>query len=146
MEITGQFQQLLQVNNLVITPVANIAPRIVGFFYFPINTFLGDPVRVVAVHRGCINKLRDDIFDKFRIAESQRLPVLEDIPPVAFIGEQAITSIVVQFDLELIPGATRVAMAAAESDWQVLMAEAFELRVAVVFDSRQQLGECQLIR
>ena len=130
-----KLQQLLQIDDLVITPVADIAPRVVRLLDFPVDAFLGDPVRVVAVHRRRIDELGDDVFDKLGIAECQRLPVLENVAPVALVGQQPIAVFVFQFDGELVPGTTRVAVAAAEGDRQVLVAETRQLRVTLFFVS-----------
>ena len=69
----------------------------------------------------------------------QRLPVLEDVPPVAFVGQQRFAASVLQRDREPVPRAARIAVTAAEGDRQVLAAEPFQLRVAGPFHGRQQV-------
>ena len=145
MKRPGQLQQFLQIDNLVIAPVTDVAPRIVGFLDFPVDAFLGDPVRVVAIHRRRVDELGDDVFDEFRVAERQCLPVLENVAPVALIRQQLVAVFVFQPDGELIPGATRVAVATTERDRQVFVAQTRELRVAVFLQFRQQLADSQLL-
>ena len=111
-----QFEQFEQVNDLMIAPVTDIAPRIVGFLDLPVDTFLGDPVRVVAVRSRRVDELGDDAFDELGVTQRQRLPVLKYIPPVALVGQQAVAAGIPQPDREAVPRPARVAVAAAESD------------------------------
>ena len=122
METARELQQLLQINDLVIAPVADIAPGVIRLFDFPVDTLFGNSIRVVAVHRGRVDELGDHILDKFRITERQRLPVLEDVAPVALVGQQSVAVFVFQLDRELVPGTARIAMAAAKRDRQVFVA------------------------
>ncbi len=87
MKLLRQFEQFQQVDDLVVPPVADIAPGILRILDLPIDAFLGDAIRIVAVHRRCIDELGDHVFDELRIAERQCLPVLEDVAPVSLIGK-----------------------------------------------------------
>ena len=118
--LDAEFEQLQQVDDLVITPIADVAPGVVGFLDFPVNAFLGDSVRVIAINGGGVDELRDHVLDEVGIAERERLPVLENIAPIALVGEQALAEFVFQSDRELVPWATRVTMTPAECDRQIL--------------------------
>ena len=47
------FHQFLEINDLVVTPVADICPRVIGFRYFPFNSVAGNSIYDV---RGFFNK------------------------------------------------------------------------------------------
>ena len=126
-------------------PIADEAPRIVLLFDLPVDAVLRDAIRVVTIDGGGIYKLGDDTLDKLGITESQRFPVLEYVPPVSFIGKQAVAIFLFELDGKLIPGPTRVAMTAAERYRQVFVAEPLQLGVGIFFDSRQQLREVHLL-
>ena len=146
MKLLGQLQELLQVDDLVISPVADIAPGVVGLLDFPVDTLLGDAIRIVSIHRRCVDELGDHVLDEFRIAEGQRFPVLKDVAPVAFVGEQPVAELVLELDGKAVPGAARVAVAAAECNGKVFVAEPLQLRIAVRPDLRDQLIEVERIR
>jgi hypothetical protein len=63
-----------------------MAPGVVRFLDLPVDAFLGDPVRVVAIDRRRVDEFGDHVFDELGITESQRFPVLEDIAPIALVG------------------------------------------------------------
>ncbi len=132
MESARQLEQFLQVNDLVIAPVADVAPGIVGLFDFPVDAFFGNPIGVVAVHRGSVDEFRDDALDKLRVTEGECFPVLENIAPVAFVGKQLVAVIVPEFDGELIPWPTWISVAATEPDREVFVCEACQLRITVL--------------
>ncbi len=98
----------------MIAPVSDIRPGVTRIRDFPIDTLLADPVGVVAIRRGGIQEGADHAFDKFRIRPGQRFPVLEDIPPVAFIIQLSGTIGVLDVDRKTIPGTAGIAMPAAE--------------------------------
>jgi len=54
--IFDKLEEFQQIDDLVIAPIANIRPRIVGFNGFPIETAFGHAVGVIAVKSGCIEK------------------------------------------------------------------------------------------
>ncbi len=128
----------------MIAPVADIAPRVIGLLDFPVDAFLGNSVWVVAIHCRGVDELGNHVFDKFRIAEGQGLPVLENITPVALVGEQVVAPIVFQFDRKLVPGPARVTMPATKGDGQVLAGQTLQLIVALILDGGEQLGVGQL--
>src|ERR1035437_3474623 len=78
-------QQLEQVNDLVIAPVANVRPRVMRINYLPINTIARDAIRIVAVRSGGVDKAADHAGGKTRKRNSQRLPVLKNVPPVPLV-------------------------------------------------------------
>ena len=130
MKLPGLFQELQQIDDLVVAPVADVTPWIVRFIDLPVDSFPGNAIRVVSIHGRSVDELGDDVLDELREAESQRLPVLEDVPPVALVGQQWFAASILQPDRELVPRATRIAVTATECDRQVLVAEPFQLRVA----------------
>ena len=146
MKLLRQFEQFQQVNNLVVPPVSDVAPGVIGLLYFPIDTFLCYAIWIVSVDCRSIDELGDNVFDELRIAKGQCLPVLEDVAPVALVGKQPVARIVFQFNGEAVPGAARVAVAASEGDGQVFIAEPLKLRVAVRPDHRHELIEVDHVR
>ena len=107
----------------MIAPVADVAPRVVGLLDLPVDTFLGDTVRVIAVDRGGVDEFGNHVLDELGIAERKCFPVLENVAPVTLIRQQAFAALVFKTNLELVPGPTRVAMAATERDRQVFACE-----------------------
>ena len=141
MEIARQFEQLEQVDDLVIAPIADVAPGVVGFLDLPVDTLLGDAVRVVAINSGCIDELGDHVFDEVGEAECKCLPILKDIPPVALVRQQALTGLVLEADLELVPGTTRIAVAPAKRDGQVFHRQAPQLCIPALIDKTHKFIE-----
>ena len=68
----------------------------------------------------------------------QRLPVLENVTPVARVRQPVVTVRVTQNDVEVVPGATRVAVPAAEGQRQVFQRQALQIGVAVSSDGVDQ--------
>ena len=54
---------------MVITPVADMAPRIIWLFDFPVDALLGDAIRVVAIKRRGVDKFRNNVFGKLWVAK-----------------------------------------------------------------------------
>ena len=119
MIIIGQLQKLQQINNLVIAPVTNTCPGIVGLGFLPVDTGSGDSIGVVTIRSGRVNKLADHRFNIVRNRDTKSFPVLEDIAPVALKIQQLRTIVLFHLNREFIPGSRRVAMAAAKRKWQV---------------------------
>ena len=106
----------------MIAPITDITPRVLRLLYLPVDAILTDAVGVVAINRGCVDELGDDIVGERRVTESQGLPVLENVPPVAFVGEATVTALILEIYGELIPWTAGVSMPPAESDRQVFVA------------------------
>ncbi len=122
-------QQPQQVDDLVISPVPDVAPRVGGIGHLPVDAACGDPVGVVALDRGGIEELRDDVDEVGGRRLEERFPVLEDVAPVALVRQQRIAPIVAYVDREPVPGAARVAVASREAERQVLEHEPHEIGV-----------------
>ena len=120
----------------MVAPVADVAPRVVRFLDLPVDAFLGDTVRVVAVDSRGVHEFSDHVLDEFGKAERKRFPVLENVAPVSLIRQQVFAVLILEADLELIPGPTWVAVAATEPDRQVLASESLQLSVAAFVCSR----------
>jgi hypothetical protein len=56
------FQQLEQVDHLVVAPVADVAPGVVGVDHLPVDAVAADAVGVVAIGRHRADKGRDHRF------------------------------------------------------------------------------------
>ena len=123
-------EQLLQVDDLVVAPVADVRPRVVGLGDFPLDPVAGDPVRVVAVGGGGVEERRHHALDVVGEGVRERFPVLEDVAPVALVVEPRSAVGVADLDREAVPGPARVAVSAAEGERQVGAARAFEVGVA----------------
>ncbi len=119
-------QELEEVYDLVVAPVADVAPGIVRIGDLPLDPVAGDPVRVEAVHGGGVDELRHHARQEVGVAEAQRLPVLEDVPPVALVAEDPPPVRILHVDGEAVPGAARVPMAASEPEGKVLVGQPFE--------------------
>ena len=87
MHLLRYLQQLLQVDNLMIAPIANIGPRVFRLWHLPLDAGAGDAIRIITVGGGGIEEFGDDARDVVGIGQGQRLPVLEDIAPVALVIE-----------------------------------------------------------
>jgi hypothetical protein len=125
----GGLQQLEQVDDLVVAPIADMAPGIVLVDHLPVDAVATDAVGVVAVDRHGAEEGRDHRANVGRLAGHQRLPVLEDVAPVALVVDDAPALGVAHPDGEAVPRAARVAVAAAEGQRQVLEQQALGLRL-----------------
>ena len=125
----AQFQQLGEVDDLVIAPIPDVGPRVIGFRHLPIDAGVRDTVRVVAVDGGGIDERADHRFDELGIGPGQRLPVLEDVPPVPLVAQLRVVA-PAQHDVELVPGSRGIAVSAAEGKRQELAHQAHEMRAA----------------
>ena len=59
-------EKLKQINNLMITPVTYVSPRVFWLRLFPVNSRFGNAIRIVAISCGCIDKLTNHTFNKIR--------------------------------------------------------------------------------
>ncbi len=115
------FQQTQQVNDLMVAPIADVAPRILGVADLPVNAVARDPVGVVTVCRRSIKEYMNHLSEPGGIALREALPILENVTPVALIGVKRTALFVLDVDVESIPGTARVAVATAEAQRQILM-------------------------
>ena len=65
------------------------------------------------------------------MGEREGLPVLEDVAPVALVGEDAAALVVPDVDVESVPRSARVAVASAEPEGQVLERQSLEIGIPV---------------
>ena len=124
----GGFQQAQQVDQLVITPVTDVAPGVVRFGHLPLDAGAADAVGVVAVGRHCAQKGGDHRAGVVRLAGQQGLPVLKNVAPVALVVQHPLPSAVPYPDGKKVPGPARVAMAPAEGQRQIRQQQPFSLR------------------
>ncbi len=99
----AELNEFAQVYDLMITPVADVRPRVIGVDDFPVNAFRGDAVRVVAVRGSGIEELGDDRVGVVGVRGAECLPVLEDIAPVALIRDERVALFVTHADVEAVP-------------------------------------------
>ena len=129
--LTRQHEEPQQVNQLVVSPVADVRPRVVGLDGLPVDALASDPVRVVAVGRRGVDEGRDDALQVAGVRAAERLPVLEDVAPVALVASLPVAVVRLDVDREVVPGTAGVAVAAAEAERQVRRAEALHLGAGV---------------
>ena len=70
-EARRDLQELLQVDDLVVAPVADVGPRVALVRHLPLDAVAGDPVRVVAVRRG---RAQEDADHPVRRTPGRRTP------------------------------------------------------------------------
>ena len=110
-----EFEQFEQIDNLMVSPVADIRPRVLGFNHFVVNAFVRDAVGVISVRGSGIEELSDDMIDEQGIGIGQCFPVLEDIAPVALVGHDGLTVFVLHAYVEEVPRSGGVTVTTAES-------------------------------
>ena len=130
LEALPRLEQPEQVDDLVVAPVPDVAPRVVRVGDLPVDAGAGDAVGVVAVGGRGVEELGDDVREPGRVRLQQRLPVLEDVSPVALVGEQLPADVVPDVDREPVPRPARVAVPAGERQGQVLEHQPDEIGVA----------------
>ncbi len=118
----------------MIAPVADVAPGVVGFRHLPIDAVAGDAIGVEPVGRRGVDEHRDHAGEILREAHAERLPVLEDIPPVPFVVQNRFSGCVAHADREGVPGAARVPVTPGETERQVFETEPYQLWIAVAAD------------
>ena len=95
-----EFQKFEKIDNLMISPLAYIGPRVLRFNHFVVNAFVRDAVRVITVRGGCIQELSDNMIDEQGLGIGARFPVLEDIAPVTLICHYGFAVLVLHADRE----------------------------------------------
>jgi len=131
MEFLTDLEELLEVNDLVVAPVADVGPGVVGFDGFPVEAVFGDPVGIVSVEGGGVQELENHSVDESGIGMGQGLPVLEEVPPVPLIVEDfGAIGFVLDVYGKIVPGAAGVAMAAAEFEGEVFHGEPDQVGVS----------------
>jgi hypothetical protein len=138
-EAHRDLQQLLQVDDLVVAPIADVGPRVARLGHLPLDAVAGDPVGVVAVGGGRAEEDADHPVDEPGERVRERLPVLEDVAPVALVVEPQAAVAVAHVDREAVPGAAGVAVAPTEGERQVRAAEPLEVGVPHLDGARHQL-------
>ncbi len=121
MVFINDLKKFLQVNNLVIAPIPDIRPRIIGLNGFPVEAVFGNPIWIVAIEGGSIQELENHTGNKFGIRMRQSFPVLKNIPPVTFVV-QNFSTVCFIFNVygKIIPRTARIAVPAAEFQRQIL--------------------------
>src|SRR6266446_9145993 len=107
------FEQPQQVNDLMVAPISDMTPWILGVADLPVNAVARDAIWVVAIRGRSIEKHADHLFEPGGIALRQALPILEDVAPVALIGEKRTASFVLNVNIESVPGPARIAVTTA---------------------------------
>ena len=125
-----KLQQLLEINHLMVAPVAELCPRVRRVRTLPVNPLPGNAVRVKAVNGHGIDKLRHHIGNVLRVRYQQGFPVLENITPVALVVQHLVAVPISQGDVELIPRTGRVTMPAGENHRQVFHVQPGQLAVS----------------
>ena len=144
--VLERLQQPEQIDDLVIAPVTDVAPRVVRVFDLPINTRARDAIRIVTIRRRSVQKDGDHGFETERITLREAFPVLKNVAPVALIIVKRLPRFIACADGETIPRTTRVAVATAKSKRQILAREANQLRIGSHLHSHAQLCNVHLLR
>ena len=132
---------------MVVAPVADVRPGVVGLNLFPLKAILEHAIRVVAVEGGGVEELENHALDELGVGVHERFPVLEDVAPVALVVQNLRPGLLVaQVDGEAVPRTAGVAVTATELQGQVLCAQALEVEVVVLSCLRLQKGEIKLLR
>ena len=118
-----------QVDELVVAPVADVRPGIVLVVHLPVEALARDAVGVVAVRGARVEEAHDERLQVGGVGEAQRLPVLEDVPPVALVPEGQLAVLSAYVDRERVPRPARVPMPAAEGEGQELAQVALKVGV-----------------
>ena len=95
-----EFEQAAEIDNLVVAPVADVRPRVLGLYHFPVYALRGNLIGVVAINSGGVEELRDDTVRIERIGQGECLPVLEDVAPVALISNDTLAFGVIDTDVK----------------------------------------------
>ena len=114
----------------MVVPVTYVGPWVVTVDAFPVDAMPADPVRVVAINGHRIDELRYHVRSPTRIALKQRLPVLEDVAPIALVVGHHAPVRIFDADLESVPRPARVAVSPAECEGEVLKAQADKVGIS----------------
>ena len=131
-------QQLEQIDDLVIAPVADMCPWVGWINDLPINAVLGDAIGVVAIGGGGVGELADHAGRVAREGKREGFPVLEDVTPVALVIQNPRPVRIFRGDGEAIPRAARIAVPPAEGQRQIFPAEPLQVWVSTFDRQRQQ--------
>ena len=93
-------QQAEQIDDLMVTPVTDIRPRVLGFDHLVVQSLVGDAIGVVAVGRRGVEKLGNNMVDIERITVGEGFPVLEYVTPVALVSHHRLALLVLHADRE----------------------------------------------
>src|ERR1039458_5100366 len=93
-----ELEQPQEVDDLVVAPVADVGPGVVGIEHLPVETGTQEGVGVVPVSRRFIADLEDHALDAAGKRERQRLPILEDVTPVALVVEDPLAMLSLDLD------------------------------------------------
>ncbi len=85
MELVRDLQEFLQVDDLVVAPVANVSPGTARTWLFPLDPSAGHSIRVVSIGGRGADEAADHTLHVFGIAVGQCLPVLKDVAPIPLI-------------------------------------------------------------
>ena len=100
-----------------------------GIDGLPLETLSQHPVGIVAVRSAAIGELEDHAFEETRVGEGERLPILENIPPVALVGIDRGSIRLADLNGEDVPGAAGIAMPAAEGQGQVFPGQPLQIGI-----------------
>src|ERR1019366_10114685 len=78
-------QEFQQVYDLVVSPIADVGPRVVGVNHLPVNAIARDAIRIVATGGRGVEEPADHASRVAGERERQRLPILENVPPIALV-------------------------------------------------------------
>ena len=142
--VTAKLDEFGEVDDLMVAPIADVRPRVVGIDNFPIDTFGCNAVRVVAIGRGCVEELGNDSVDVIGIRGRQGFPVLEDVTPVALIGNERFAFFVLDTDIEAVPRSRGIAMSARECQRQILHEQAVQLMIHAIDNTLLEFAAAHL--
>ncbi len=61
------FHQFEQVDDLMVAPVTDVRPGVIGFWHFPVDPVVGDAIRVVPISGCGVQKHSDHVLNILRI-------------------------------------------------------------------------------
>ena len=141
-----QFYELAKVDNLMITPVANVGPGVFRLGFFPIDTLFRNAIGVITVRCRGANKLADNVLDESGCGGGQGFPVLKNIAPVTRIRQTFIAISRDNVDRKLVPGSGWVSMPAAERQRQILQKKSEQKRIICHLNYLSKLKVVHTIR
>ena len=131
-------EQPQQIDDLVVAPVADVAPGVIRVLDLPVDAGPADAVGVVPICRRRVQEHGDELAQVAGVADAEGFPVLEDVAPVALVAiDQLVT--VVDADGVPVPGPAWIAVAAAEGERQVAAQQACQLGVVLLEGITQEL-------
>jgi len=115
-----ELKELGEVDDLMISPISDVRPRIIWLNHFPIDSISRYAIGIVSVNSRGIDEFGNHTEREFRITECQGLPILKNVAPVALVIPRLLSQGIAGFNGEVIPWPTRVTVSSAEREWQVL--------------------------